>query len=337
MAETSSRATETSASTINRSTVPLDLPPSVTSTLESSLLCHWDLLPEWQRDNHYIHNGYVRETNSLKKCLHSLTYLHNETVNIYSHLVPSATVLTVLSFTGLAVLIASAFSVIFPKIPSFFPDLSPFFSIYQTTGWSDALAAIIFLAGVATCLGLSAAFHTLKSHSQVIATFGNKLDYLGIVVLIVASMVTLIHYSFIDQPPMMRIFFWSLTAILGTMCAVVSLSPTFRTPEWRAVRASMFVAFGLSGTLPVLTSLYLFGIELTWVRMSLGWLLLEAVLYIGGAVIYAARIPEAFHPGKYDYFGHSHQIFHVFVVLAAICHGLCLYHSYEYAHTYVMQ
>ncbi len=33
---------------------------------------------------------------------------------------------------------------------------------------------------------------------------------------------------------------------------------------------------------------------------ALGWLILMAVLYITGAVIYAVRIPERIWPGKFD-------------------------------------
>lgn len=288
-------------------------------TLVESLLCHWDHLPEWQRDNHYIYTGYVRETNSFRKTLHSLTYLHNETVNIYSHLIPSAAVLTYLVATILTAGLALV-------------ETIPYVSVFPDTDWSDYVAASIFGAGVATCLGLSAAFHTLKSHSHTIATFGNKLDYLGIVVLIVTSMVSLTHYAFNDRHGL-RALFWTITGVLGAACATVSLSSKFRTPDWRPVRAAMFVAFGLSGALPVLWCLYTDGTDETWNRFGLGWLLAEAALYIGGAGIYAARIPERFTPGKYDYFGHSHQIFHVMVVLAAICHGICLHQSYVHAHT----
>jgi adiponectin receptor len=211
-----------------------------------------------------------------------------------------------------------------------------YIQFYPSTDLTDAIAAGIFLLGVATCLGLSATFHTLKSHSHAVATLGNQLDYLGIVILIVASMVTLTHYSFIDQTILFRSTFWSITGALGTICAIVSVKPTFRSPDWRSFRASMFVAFGLSGVIPLLASLYFFGSISTWARMSQGWLLAEAGLYISGAALYALRVPECFAPGKYDYFGHSHQIFHVLVVLAAICHGKCLYESYKYGHAVLL-
>src|SRR5699024_10338043 len=52
-------------------------------------LLHWDDLPHWQRDNHHIHTGYRPASFSYLVSFQSLTYLHNETVNIYSHLLPA--------------------------------------------------------------------------------------------------------------------------------------------------------------------------------------------------------------------------------------------------------
>jgi adiponectin receptor len=44
------------------------------------------------------------------------------------------------------------------------------------------------------------------------------------------------------------------------------------------------------------------------------------ILYATGAVFYVTRIPERWKPGAFDIAGHSHQIFHVFVVLGALAH-----------------
>lgn len=40
------------------------------------------------------------------------------------------------------------------------------------------------------------------------------------------------------------------------------------------------------------------GITIALRQASLGWLILMAVLYLTGAVLYATRIPERFFPGK---------------------------------------
>ena len=72
-------------------------------------------------------------------------------------------------------------------------------------------------------------------------------------------------------------------------------------------------------------------------QMGLFYLVLQGVLYIIGAAIYALRIPERFAPGKFDILGASHQIFHFFVLAAAVTHfiGLCV--AYEYWHKQALE
>jgi adiponectin receptor len=53
---------------------------------------------------------------------------------------------------------------------------------------------------------------------------------------------------------------------------------------------------------------------------SLHWISLMGLLYLLGAAIYAFRFPECCCPGRWDLFCHSHQLFHVFVIVAAIVH-----------------
>lgn len=44
------------------------------------------------------------------------------------------------------------------------------------------------------------------------------------------------------------------------------------------------------------------------------------------------RFPESRYPGKVDKLGASHQIFHVFVVLAAVSHLVGLLKAFDYRH-----
>ena len=62
----------------------------------------------------------------------------------------------------------------------------------------------------------------------------------------------------------------------------------------------MFIALGLSGVIPALHYVITDGFWHAINRAALGWLVLMAFLYIFGAVIYAARIPERIFPGKFD-------------------------------------
>lgn len=85
-------------------------------------------------------------------------------------------------------------------------------------------------------------------------------------------------------------------------------------------------------------------------RIGLWWLVLQGVLYVLGASIYAvhlltildaaahgdkaqqARVPEKWHPGRYDLWCSSHQIFHILVVIAAISHLTGLIKAFDHRH-----
>ena len=89
---------------------------------------------------------------------------------------------------------------------------------------------------------------------------------------------------------------------------------------------------GLSAVFPVLHGVKLYGLKQMQQQIGLAWLVLQGALYIIGAGIYACRFPESVHPGRYDKFGASHQIFHIFVVLAAASHLVGLLKAFDYRH-----
>ena len=123
---------------------------------------------------------------------------------------------------------------------------------------------------------------------------------------------------------------------ITTLAAGTSIActhPQFRTPALRPFRALMFVLMGLSAVFPVLHGIKLYGVEHLRKSVGLDWVVLQGVLYIAGAALYAARIPEKWAPGRFDIWGSSHQIFHVLVVLAAASHLVGLVKAFDYAHS----
>lgn len=64
--------------------------------------------------------------------------------------------------------------------------------------------------------------------------------------------------------------------------------------------SGVFVGLGLSGVVPTLHFVISEGLIKATTMGQMGWLLLMATLYITGACLYAARIPERFFPGKCD-------------------------------------
>lgn len=154
--------------------------------VKKSILLLWDELSSWQQDNSHIHGSYRPQSSSFAGSFASLFYLHNESVNIYSHLLGAV----LLSITSIILYYTFA-----PRYPS--------------ASQNDLLAFACFFAGAAACLGMSATFHTISNHSQKVASIGNKLDYAGIVFLIWGSFVPSIFYGFCGQEKLQRAY-WTM-------------------------------------------------------------------------------------------------------------------------------
>ncbi|KAF2396253.1 HlyIII-domain-containing protein [Trichodelitschia bisporula] len=276
--------------------------------VEERLTVLWDEIKEWQQDNHFITSGYRPESNSYRKSVASLRYIHNETVNIYSHL------------------IGTIYSVIASVVLYF--TLKP---RYETATLEDVAVFSCFFFGSTACLGMSATYHLISNHSSSVSKFGNHLDYVGIVFMIWGSFIPSIYYGFSTEPALIRRY-WTMITTIGAGTALVAISPQFRTPKWRPFRAAMFVAMGLSAIVPVLHGLELFGQAEMEKSMALRWMLAQGMFYILGAVIYAARVPERLAPGRFDIWGSSHQIFHVLVLTAAATHLTGLLRAFDYRH-----
>ncbi|KAG8915234.1 hypothetical protein FRC00_006362 [Tulasnella sp. 408] len=149
--------------------------------------------------------------------------------------------------------------------------------------------------------------------------------------LIVGSFFPSVFYGFYCYPEYQRLYLCSIT-LAGLGAAYVVLTPSYNTPEFRWARTSVFLALGFTGIVPVTHAIRLHGLSTLRYEMGINWLLLSGALYTVGALLYAARVPERFFPGKLDYFGASHQLFHINVLLAAIAHYVSIYTAYNHQH-----
>ncbi|KAH7247415.1 mPR-like GPCR protein [Fusarium redolens] len=275
---------------------------------EKALLL-WDDLPAWRRDNAFIHSGYCRIRPTYLHSLRSLFNLHNESVNIWSHLL------------GAIVAVACSLYLYYVIRPR-----------HDFATLSDVLVFTCFIGGAGLCLGMSATFHAVLNHSQKVARWGNKLDYTGIIVLIVGSFVPALYYGFFCMPTLLTAYL-CLICLLGTGCAIISWVEQFRTPRWRPYRAMMFAGLGLSGFIPIIHGVAIYGYKGLDDRISVTWIIIHGAMYLFGAVLYVARWPERSFPGAFDIWGSSHQIFHMFVLLAAATHFYGMMRAFDYHHT----
>lgn len=175
-----------------------------------------------------------------------------------------------------------------------------------------------FLTGAMFCLLASSTCHLLSCHSKRVSYIMLRLDYAGIAALISTSFYPPVYYSFLCIPFFRNLYLSAIT-VLGIATIIFSLSPVFDQPQFRVIRASLFFGMGVSGVVPILHKLILYRHQPEAVETT-GYEVLMGVLYGIGALIYAARIPERWMPGKFDIAGHSHQVFHVLVVAGAFTH-----------------
>ncbi|KAM3725172.1 Adiponectin receptor protein [Dirofilaria immitis] len=254
---------------------------------------NFELLPEWLQDNEYLRTGHRPPLPSFGSCFKSIFSLHTETGNIWTHMYGCV------AFIG-----AAAW---FLTRPSTVVQLE------------DKIVFAIYFIGAVACLGLSFAYHTVQCHSVVVGKLFNKLDYTGITLLIVGSFIPWIYYGFYCRVVPMIIYL-TMISVLGIAAVIVSLWDKFAQPQYRPFRAIIFIAMGLSSVVPAFDILINDGISYLLNEASLLWLLLMGILYITGALLYATRTPEKCFPGRFDLWLQSHQLFHMFVIAAALVH-----------------
>lgn len=149
--------------------------------------------------------------------------------------------------------------------------------------------------------------------------------------MIVGSFLPALHYGFHEHPKW-QLFYALGIVSLGGVAAWAVLTPHYATPEYRPVRTAIFLALGLSAVVPVAHGYILYDYATLRLTMGLDWLILSGSLYVVGALTYACRVPERFAPGRFDYVGASHQLFHCAIVGAAFAHYVCLRRAWGYWH-----
>ncbi|KAF8221086.1 HlyIII-domain-containing protein [Tricholoma matsutake] len=267
----------------------------------------WKDLSDWQKSNEYIISGYRRVQHHWKGCFISVfAYLHNETINIHSHMWGAVLFLYFLATFR-----------------------STYILPHPSTSWEDSAVFLAFLSSAVFCLSGSALYHTSSCHSEEVSVRCHALDYSGIVVLTVGSFYTTLYYGFYCEP-LLQVFYLVSITLAGLGAAYTVLNPEYAKPTHRGSRTTVFISLGLSAVIPVSHLLLTHGSNHLFSEIGLGWLLASGALYITGALLYANRIPERFAPGRFDYFFASHQIFHLCVVFAALAHYYSALESFEF-------
>lgn len=170
-----------------------------------------------------------------------------------------------------------------------------------------SIAFAIYALSLLSLFVFSTLHHGLDA-SERVGHIMRTFDYLSIFVLIAGTTtpIALVIYH--------NIFGWSVLAVIWAIAALgITLRAIYRTlPKY--ITSTLFIVMGW---LPAV--LVVFG----GVALPLGGLALlvaGGLIYSAGLVLFALELPNPV-PGKFGF----HEIWHIMVVVAALCHYLFMY------------
>ncbi|KAG5799031.1 hypothetical protein H9Q69_001972 [Fusarium xylarioides] len=234
-------------------------------------------IPEWRRDNKYILAGCRPLEADYLQVIKSLTFLHNETCNVYTHLI-GALLLPLFATTILRTIYGPQYN-----------------NVIRT----DFIMFSVFFCSAESCLIFSAVYHLIGSHSHEVEQFWHRMDLLGIVIVTVGTFIPGIYYIFNCEPFLQKIH-WTIVChpshsvtssavvLCGSATAALISIPEFRTLRWRKVRVGAYVALGASAFIPLLHGVQVHGLDYMLEYSGMRWYLVELLLYGGGCSLYAS-------------------------------------------------
>ncbi len=252
---------------------------------DSGLITVSELPTLWQYNENVI-QGY-RFTESRTQCARSILHLHNESFNIWSHLLGCIFLIRTLLFGG-------------PPTPG--SDLGA--NVDGSYSPAGLLVAVYYVYLLATilCTGCSVSWHTMRCIADhgTMSCF-SSVDLMGVTTLVIASVLVAQFVAFADST------FWQYgymgtSLALGAAALTACWLPIMRRPENSWARVLIWIALVAQGlALPVMHLLWSKGWEKT--AEVYGMIMPAYGPILVGAIIYASQFPECCWPGCFDYLG----------------------------------
>ena len=220
--------------------------------------------------------------NTPAECFRSIFLMHNETINIWTHLL------------GTMYFVIDMF--MFVKNEA------------QLASIEDGFILFCYVSCI-MCLFASTWFHThccqpCPNHFACLL----KYDMAGILTVILALYLTGVCLVFSGPNYVLQ----SLYLVLATLAGVVAALP-LTVSNLSAWSRSALTFFGLSSAVPV--SHFMAIATPDEIRIFLPPVIMFTLFFMIGVIFFFTRIPERHAPGRFDLFLHSHQIWHVLVFL----------------------
>ena len=287
-----------------REALKMKVETAVQRAKQHGLITYEDLPYPWRVNPHVV-RGY-RFSETKLDCLKSaFSVFSNETVNIWTHGI------------GLIIVLSIAF---------YFYPTSLTFSLSSN---ADVLIAILFFGAACKCLVCSTLWHTMNSISnQPLMERFACVDYTGISLLVASSIMTTEYTAFYCEP-VSRWTYMLLTFLLGIGGTILPWHPTFNRADMAWARVGFYVTLAATGFFPVFQLSYQRGYD--WMIYFYAPVMKSIGVYLGGAILYAGKVPERWRPGMFDYCGGSHNIWHLAVLGGILFHYSAMHEFFSKA------
>lgn len=266
---------------------------------ETQPLFRFEEIAEWQKYNFFIRSSY-RAYYTTRMTLRSLLGWHNETINIWTHLIGfvAFVVLTLVLFTTTLGTLVSVQSMSLTRFTYAF-----------------------FCFGSILCMLNSALYHLFTGHRKLkVFVLMGRLDFLGITFLIVASFIPPLYVMYHCNTGFRAVYIM-LICTLGFAGTVGPWTQAFHDLVW--LRTTVYLGMAVSGVVPSLHCLFLYPMSHmsnSFFTSQVYGIILMFALYGAGVAFYVLQLPESVFPGHFDTFLSSHQLWHFFVLMAAMVH-----------------
>ena len=256
--------------------------------------------------NPFIYSGYRIPTFDYQKCLQTILYLHNETVNIWSHLIGF--------FIFIGILIKWTYD------------------YYQKANCIERFAVYFYIINVMILLSASCAYHTFNSHSVKIADECLCYDWMAVSLVCACSAVYSGYYLIYQQSH--AIYFIFLIILISFMIFFSFLSKESLKdchedeicPEENhqsvILRTLLYCLFSSATLISWIIHYFLLNLpkwnELKDESKNALWGIIATYMAYGTVIFKIFAIPEQFSTYTFDLFGYSHQIFHFGIVSGAL-------------------
>lgn len=258
----------------------------------SGPLYHKDQIPEHFHES-FINKGYRNPKSSPFQCILSVFDATNETLNFWTHFLPSWYFMWVLR------------------------GLSDTFDFKSDSFTWPLLAYMCMTCIYPLASAVAHTFNTMSDSARHICFF---LDYSAISASALGVAIAYKAYCF---PEEIRFTIWGdiyipVAIVNAVLCITISCQTRLMKPS--AFRKVLRIAaLGLPciySTIPV-TYRVMFGTKEASLSSHYYHMLSIIFMYMAG-FLYGTHFPERLFPGSFDIVGHSHQLFHVSVILGTM-------------------